>query len=282
MDKFNVLSVNAVVDRIFDKDTTYHIYTGIKKEKDAFFYPGEMHDRWEIVYVETGKVTVAENDKIYDLSEGQAIFHAPMEFHRFWVKTENLPTRLRIASFKIDTNIEQNLSKGVFTFTISEKEEFMEIIKLLSEKSSLGYWAENIKATPVENLFAIKALEKFLLGLIADNSPDKTQDYSTGARRYKEVIKVLKEHIGEDLTVEEVSRLSHLSISYIKKLFSFYAGCGVMQYFIKLKVLKAIKYLQEGYSVGEISDMLGFSNPSYFSVVFKKETGKSPVHYKQK
>jgi AraC-like DNA-binding protein len=127
-----------------------------------------------------------------------------------------------------------------------------------------------------------KALEKFLLGLIADNSPDKTQDYSTGTRRYKEVIKVLKEHIGEDLTVEEVSRLSHLSISYIKKLFSFYAGCGVMQYFIKLKVLKAIKYLQEGYSVGEISDMLGFSIPSYFSVVFKKETGKAPAKYKEK
>ena len=55
-----------------------------------------------------------------------------------------------------------------------------------------------------------------------------------------------------------------------------------MQYFIKLKVLKAIKYLEEGYSVGEISDMLGFSNPSYFSVVLKKETGHSPGFYKSK
>ncbi len=282
MDKFNVLSVNAVVDRFFDEKSTHHIYSGIKKEKDAFFYPGEIHNRWEFVYVEKGKVTVAENEKIYELSEGQAIFHAPMEFHRYWVKTENLPTRLRIASFEIDTTIEHTLSKGVFTFAINEKEEFAEIIQALTEKSSLGYWSENITATPAENLFAIKAFEKFLLGLIAENSPDKTQDYSTGARRYKEIIKTLKEHLDENLSLEDVSKLCHLSISYIKKLFSFYAGCGVMQYFIKLKVLKAIKYLEEGYNVGEISDMLGFSSPSYFSVVFKKETGHAPGFYKSK
>ena len=39
MDKFNVLSVNAVVDRFFDEKSTHHIYSGIKKEKDASSIP---------------------------------------------------------------------------------------------------------------------------------------------------------------------------------------------------------------------------------------------------
>ena len=45
---------------------------------------------------------------------------------------------------------------------------------------------------------------------------------------------------------------------------------------------KAIKYLKEGYSVGEVADMLSFSSSNYFSSAFKKETGMSPGAYKQK
>ena len=61
-----------------------------------------------------------------------------------------------------------------------------------------------------------------------------------------------------------------------------YAGCGVIQYFTRLKMAKAIKYLKEGYSVGEVADMLSFSSLNYFSAVFKKETGVPPGVYKQK
>ena len=55
-----------------------------------------------------------------------------------------------------------------------------------------------------------------------------------------------------------------------------------MQYFMRLKTAKAIKYLKEGYNVGEVADMLSFSSLNYFSAAFKKETGHAPGFYKSK
>lgn len=61
---FNIVEVKTVVSRNFDKEIQHHIYTGIKNENGFFFYPGEIHDYWEVVYVEKGRLTVAEDEKI--------------------------------------------------------------------------------------------------------------------------------------------------------------------------------------------------------------------------
>lgn len=273
---FNTPIVHAIVERIFDKNFNPTFLMGIKKEQGTFFYKGEMHDYWEVVYVEKGKLTVSEDEKIYELSEGQAIFHAPMETHRFWARIEDSPIILKIFSFSIVTNITHTLSKGVFDLDIDQKEQFSELFK------SLMAIKKDNSVSSVEEVRLIKKLEDFLLGIIADNSPDRTINTSASAKRYNEIVHILKENIHKKLTVDEIAALSHLSVTYIKKLFNMYAGCGVMQHFTRLKTAKAIKYLKEGYSVGEVADMLSFSSLNYFSSVFKKETGVSPGIYKKK
>ena len=278
---FSVKAINAYVERSFDKSFVPKEHTGIKKEGDAFFYQGEMHDHWEVVYVESGKLTVSEDDKIYELSQGQIIFHAPMEFHRFWAKEEDFPVNLKIFSFSVETNIKHNLSKGVFTLQIDKREQFREVVKAVENNYYSGGWVESTQyeIRPVEELKTIKKFENFLLELISENSPDRTLNAKASAKRYIEVVAILKENVERNLTVDEISKLSHISVTYIKRLFNMYAGCGVMQYFIKLKVVKAMKYLKQGMSVGEVAEKLSFSSINYFSTVFKKETGVSPLKY---
>lgn len=243
-----------------------------------------MHDYWEVVYVEKGRLTVAEDEKIYELSEGQAIFHAPMEFHSFWAKNEDFPVKLKIFSFGIETDLKHDLSKGVFTFDIDQKESFDEIFKTFMRYSEYkkGNNFNSTERNPLEETHTFIKFENLLLGIILENSPDRTLKTKAGAKRYQEIVYILKENIHNRLTVEEIASLSHLSVTYIKKLFSLYAGCGVMQYFMRLKTAKALKYLKEGYNVGEVAEMLSFSNLNYFSAAFKKETGHSPRYYKEK
>jgi AraC-like DNA-binding protein len=54
--------------------------------------------------------------------------------------------------------------------------------------------------------------------------------------------------------------------------------------FIKnIRLKKAVQLLEtQNYNIAEIAYKVGFSDPSYFSKIFKKQYGKSPSEYFEK
>ena len=55
---------------------------------------------------------------------------------------------------------------------------------------------------------------------------------------------------------------------------------GAIDYFIKLKIDYAKKYIREGeYNMSQIASMLGYDNIHYFSKQFKIHTDMSPTEY---
>ena len=58
-------------------------------------------------------------------------------------------------------------------------------------------------------------------------------------------------------------------------------GMTPMQYITFLRITRAKELLRStDYSIQEISSMVGYENPLYFSRIFKKQTGYSPSEYR--
>ena len=70
-----------------------------------------------------------------------------------------------------------------------------------------------------------------------------------------------------------------MSESTIKKTFSRYAGIGMVEYFNQMKMRQAARLLEEGKSVGQAAEAVGFHDQNYFSTVFKRIVGMSPRAY---
>ena len=59
-------------------------------------------------------------------------------------------------------------------------------------------------------------------------------------------------------------------------------GMSPAQYVLSLRMVNAQSLLEHtNYNVKEISEIVGYDNPLYFSRVFKKEIGQSPVQYRK-
>ena len=85
------------------------------------------------------------------------------------------------------------------------------------------------------------------------------------------------QHIGEPITIKELSRKVAINECYLKKgikemfgttIFVFYQGQ-------RMEHAKFLLY-EKGLSVTEVSVMLGYSSISHFSTAFKKHTGLKP------
>ena len=63
--------------------------------------------------------------------------------------------------------------------------------------------------------------------------------------------------------------------------FKKHTGYPVMQYYNNLKTAEAKMLLRSGkYNINQISNLLNYSSPYYFSMQFKKICGMSPSEYK--
>jgi AraC family transcriptional regulator len=88
---------------------------------------------------------------------------------------------------------------------------------------------------------------------------------------------ILLQHIGEPLTIKELSRKVAINECYLKKGFKELFGTTIFDFYQSQRMEHA-RYLlyEKGLSVTEVSMMLGYSSISHFSTAFKKHTGLKP------
>lgn len=88
---------------------------------------------------------------------------------------------------------------------------------------------------------------------------------------------VLLEHIGDPITIKELSRKAAINECYLKKGFKVMFGTTIFDFYQEQRMEHA-RYLlyEKGLSVSEVSAQLGYSSISHFSTAFKKHTGLKP------
>ena len=88
---------------------------------------------------------------------------------------------------------------------------------------------------------------------------------------------ILLKHIGEPITIKELSRKVAINECYLKKGFKELFGITIFDFYQSQRMEHA-RYLlyEKGLSVTDVSMMLGYSSISHFSTAFKKHTGLKP------
>lgn len=88
---------------------------------------------------------------------------------------------------------------------------------------------------------------------------------------------LLIQHIGEPITIKELSRKVAINECYLKKGFKEMFGTTIFDFYQSQRMEHA-RYLlyEKGLSVTDVSLMLGYSSISHFSTAFKKHTGLKP------
>tara|TARA_B100001093_G_scaffold159549_1_gene152054 strand:+ start:2130 stop:2909 length:780 start_codon:yes stop_codon:yes gene_type:complete len=101
--------------------------------------------------------------------------------------------------------------------------------------------------------------------------------------RLKETLQYLDENYFKALDIEYLAKREGLDPVYFANLFSSTVGMPINQYLIKKRIESAQNFLTNtDYKVYEISVKVGIEDPYYFSRLFKKKTGETPLAFRNR
>lgn len=249
----------------------------------GYSYPGETHDFWECVCVMNGNLCVSADERVYNLSSNEMIFHKPLELHKFSVNSEQ-GADLLIFSFSLNGKIADFFTDKVFSLSIDQADiisSFAEYVENFQNNHQHKYVSivKKFSGDTILSQLVTTYIYRLFLSLYDENNISK-HSVSQDALIFNNAVKYMKMHIHSQLTIDELSKYCHISPTGIKRVFKKYSGLGVHKYFLKLKITAASSTLKNGTNVTDTARIYGFSDQSYFSSAFKRETGISPSEYK--
>lgn len=90
----------------------------------------------------------------------------------------------------------------------------------------------------------------------------------------------IENHFSENITLEDVAAIVHLSPNYFSNLFKEEFGENFIEFLTKTRMRYAKLLIEKNmYSLKEICFKVGYKDPNYFSRVFKKHYHTSPKHF---
>ena len=120
---------------------------------------------------------------------------------------------------------------------------------------------------------------------IAKDLPLINNKTSAESEKQKYVLKALdyiEKHYVENITPESVAKKYHISLSYLQHLFLEFLGEGIASVIRRKRLERACQLLaQTGRSVRDNEISCGFYDTDYFSVLFKRIFGMTPLKYRR-
>lgn len=99
----------------------------------------------------------------------------------------------------------------------------------------------------------------------------------------KQIKQYIIDHSSEEISLDLLADRVGLSTIYISKMFKAKLGINYIDFLTECRIEKAKVLIQDPRkSIKEISFDVGYHDPNYFSKVFKKSTGVSPMTYREK
>lgn len=168
---------------------------------------------------------------------------------------------------------------------------------LLSHNTLYGYAAEKGGVSPVKSHYITEKYAIMIehtnsidkLRVIHDNILDECVKAVRNARKIEftslsqKIINYIELYFSEEISVEKIAGHIHVHPSHLMRTFKKEMGTTITTYINNRRIEEAKELLtRSNLLITDISIMVGFSDPQYFSKVFKKLVSMTPKEYRTK
>ncbi len=225
-------------------------------------------------YVTSGKGTFIINDKKFEIHAGM-IFFIPRGHTSIYYANKENPWNYIWVGFDGDVVDDYLEFLGIDIdnpVIIDPQKKFKKYFDSMSSRYLTdGY----IDITSIGALYQ-------LFGELIHNKTEMKKGASS-----KVTLQLARDYINNNyqfnIGVQDIAKNANVTPNYLSSIFQKELGISTKQYLIKIRMDKAIEFLESGFfNVKQVSEMVGYPNQLHFSNEFKRIFGKSPINYLKK
>ncbi len=240
------------------------------------------HPYYEIFFLQSGERSFLLRNQIHTMSAPSLFIVPPHEMHmtqggeyiryniyimpsHLYEYERELLDLLSLKNIKLNAKdadfILRLLDKGVFVFKNPKIKHKEEMLRAVFSAFSLYLTETEIN----ESFSMLKGATK--------------SEYVP--KQYLEIVEYLEKNYMKKITLDDISAEFFVTKTTLLNNFKKCFGCSPIDFLLNVRLTRAERLLfDSSFSVEKISEMCGFSSANYFSLIFKKKKGKSPLNYK--
>lgn len=238
----------------------------------------EIHDFYELYYLEKGKTTYLLENKFYFLESGTIFFVPCGAYHKTDNEDSPYTERLLIHFDKESVSPEAHpfLNNLGEQNTFHIQKEYMEEIRQLF--LSIEQESDNFELG--NHALCSLYLSELLIKILRYSSPTVSIKPDGTNLLIKNITNYIQANFNQDISLQQISRKFSISPSYLSRLFKQQTSICLTEYITIVKITAAKKLLlNSSKSVAEIAEACGFHDSNYFAAVFKKFEKTTPKKY---
>ncbi len=236
------------------------------------------HDDYELYYMVNGTTKYFIGDEIFQIANGDFVIIPPGMYH-MTDSEDCLYNERYLIGFAFD-RIDKRAGKAL--------NELCEKKVVSVPKSKLGIFEDIFMELEEEyngeknrvliDLYMTELVIK-LARLCAEHKPH----LSEADMLIHEISRFISLNYGEDLSLDTLSRKFAMSTSHMSRRFKAVAGIGITEYITYVRILNAERLLKTTtLPITEVAAACGFNDSNYFSTVFKRIKGITPLKFSKK
>lgn len=171
--------------------------------------------------------------------------------------------QLKILEFVIWAERDAFYNGGIGEYGLQSRKDYLTMVLDCPDYTALREWF-------LEKLEAV-------CQNVSSKKEEQSESVISKAKAY------IDQNFSRELSLDEVSRNVNISPYYFSKLFKEEAGENFIEYLTRVRITHAKELLRNpALSIKEICVMSGYSDPNYFSRIFKKQEDLTPSEYRER
>lgn len=266
---------NIIDDKFFDHKSQL-IYVSYSKFGQDWKSLKHFHSFTEIFLILNGEGVFTVENKSFDIKINDLIIVPPNVYHQEFSHDSKPLEYVVLGVEDLLFQIKDPHQNFIYQNFDKDNEDILYYFHHLlieSENKELGY---DTVCQKLLELLILKIIRKMNINL------QTHQIILPIKREIRMICRYIDQNYSENLSLENLAQYMKMNKYYMAHEFKKYIHISPIQYLIKRRINESQSLLKtSSLSVSEISEAVGFSSQSYFSQIFKKEMGMTPLEYRQ-